>query len=83
MSMEHPLASNDADPGVYRPKSREVHSRGKNGSNKSNRILEPLFPQNTRSDLSEKKLSINKSINFYNNIPQPKLDMIHEDGDIQ
>jgi hypothetical protein len=50
----------------------------------SNRILEPLFPPAGKSatDFNTTKLNSNKSINFYNNIGQPKLDMIHEDSDM-
>jgi hypothetical protein len=64
-----------------KPRSRE---RSNLNQNRSNRILEPLFPPTGKSapDFSKSNVNSHKSINFYNNIGQPKLDMIHEDSDM-
>ena len=71
------FSSMDEQP-VSRDGQRNVNSRG------SNRILEPLFPPAGKSqqNFNSNNMESNKSINFYNNIAQPKLDMIHEDSDM-
>jgi hypothetical protein len=64
-----------------KPRSRERSNLNTRGSN---RILEPLFPSTGKSatDFTHSNVNSHKSINFYNNIGQPKLDMIHEDSDM-
>ena len=76
------FASNDyVTNSEEKPRSRERSNLNPKGGN---RILEPLFAPTGKSttDLNQTNVTSNKSINFYNNFGQPKLDMIHEDSDM-